>query len=293
MIKYTSSKRLGHSEVEGILNGEVVILPKLDGANGQIYLNDEGVMECASRETVLNEKETNRGFWNHVFKSYMTDNYIEYFKKFPHHILYGEWMVKHTFRDYKGDIWEEFYVFDVLNVSTNNYIPYSEYIGEIINYKLCWIPCLAKMINPSEDDVKVYLLRNKFKTVNDAVGEGIVIKNYKFVNEWGRYMIAKVVLETYKEIVVYKKDYSRSSVETKIANRYVTEGRLDKIKQKMMDEKEWENKRITEYLGRVYFEIINDEIWSILKKYKSPVINFRKLNNAIVLKIKEIDTEVF
>lgn len=62
-----------------------------------------------------------------------------------------------------------------------------------------------------------------------------------------------------------------------------------------MTEKEtgWRNQYIPEYLGRVWFEIIQDEIWNILKKHKNPRIDFRALYKFVINRIKEIDKETF
>ena len=83
--------------------------------------------------------------------------------------------------------------------------------------------------------------------------------------------------------------------ELKIAREYITKGRLDKVKAKILTEKEtgWNSKYIGEYLGRVFNEIILEEMWNILKQYKNPKIDFKSFNQFDIQVIKEIDRETF
>jgi hypothetical protein len=291
-------ERLGNDEVEGILVGNVYVQPKLDGANGQIYFDQEsGGIFCASRRKMVDENNTNQGFYNYVVEH--AGMYMDYFKKHPHHILYGEWLVPHTLKTYRKDAWRKFYVFDVFNNYSGMFIPYDKYVEELKEFEIPFVPVIAEFYNPPEKNVESYLEHNKF-LIEDGkgLGEGIVIKNYDFINKYGRPTWAKIVRNEFKEehnITMGHPEMSFEPVEIKIANEFVTEGRLSKIKEKIMTEKDtgWQSKYIPEYLGRVWFEIIQDEMWNILKKHKNPRINFRDLNRCVILKIKELDKETF
>jgi len=50
---------------------------------------------------------------------------------------------------------------------------------------------------------------------------------------------------------------------------------------------------IPQLLGRVWYDFITEEIWAILKKYKNPTIDFRRLNRYVIAKIKELKQELF
>lgn len=40
-------------------------------------------------------------------------------------------------------------------------------------------------------------------------------------------------------------------------------------------------------------DLVNEEIWNIVKKMKNPTINFKTLNHLTVLKTKELKSELF
>jgi len=299
MIKYPHIERLGTDEVDGILNGTIYIMPKIDGTNGQIYLNEYGALNCASRNKVLTYGNTNQGFFNHVFESDMLEKYTTYLTYHPHHVLYGEWLVPHTLKTYRKDAWRRFYIFDIFDNYSGMFIEYNKYMDNLREFGLAFIPIIGKVYNSNEDNIQQYLDRNTF-LIEDGkgIGEGIVIKNYSFVNRYGRTTWAKLVRNEFKEQHIIAMGYPEDQLmplELKIAIEFVTKGRLDKIKAKILTEKEtgWSSKYIGEYLGRVWNEIIVDEMWNILKKYKNPKIDFKSFNQFVIQIVKEIDREVF
>ena len=50
---------------------------------------------------------------------------------------------------------------------------------------------------------------------------------------------------------------------------------------------------IPQLLGTVYHVLITEEIWNILKEFKSPKIDFKRLNKRSIERIKELKPEVF
>jgi len=46
-------------------------------------------------------------------------------------------------------------------------------------------------------------------------------------------------------------------------------------------------------LSKVFYELINEESWHIIKKYKNPKIDFKTLNNLAIQKIKSVKKEIF
>lgn len=294
MIKYIEIEKIDSDECSGLLLGNVIVMPKLDGSNGQVYLNDAGEVECASRRQILSENSTNQGFYNYVFENAL-NSFIQYFQKHTDHILYGEWLVPHTLKDYEEWAWRKFYVFDVFDTSTNSFLPYHEYYPYLSEYGINFIPPIASFNNPSIQDIQDLLLTNKFMTKDDKIGEGIVIKNYDFVNKYGRVTWGKIVRKEFQEqMKVEHPQLSKLSTELKIAQEYIVQARLEKVKAKMIVEKGgWNSKMIPEYLGRVWFELISEEMWHILKDYKNPVINFKELSQCVINQIKLVDKETF
>jgi len=75
---------------------------------------------------------------------------------------------------------------------------------------------------------------------------------------------------------------------------YVTKHLVDKVYAKIVNEMDgWSSKYIPRLLGIVFYDLVNEELWNIIKKKKNPTINFKTLNILTVLKIKEIKPELF
>jgi hypothetical protein len=88
--KYIHIEQLKAREVEGILEGECYIFPKLDGTNGVVWY-EAGEIKAGSRNRVLEESNDNAGFLN----TFVKENYRElqaYFNHYPNHVIYGEWL---------------------------------------------------------------------------------------------------------------------------------------------------------------------------------------------------------
>lgn len=294
MQKYMHIERIGNDEIDGLLSGTVYIQPKLDGTNGQIYFHYDGI-KCASKNHILSEISTNQGFWNYVQDNY--NLFLSYFMKYPGHILYGEWLVPHTLKTYRQNAWRKFYIFDIFDSDLETFIPYDDYMPILNEFGILFVPVIGKIYNPTEAKLLYYLEQNTF-LIEDGkgYGEGIVIKNYEFVNKYGRVTWGKLVRNEFKEEFHVTMGYSEENllpIELKIAQEFVTKGRLDKMKARMFAEKPWDNRRIPEYLERTWNEIITDEIWNILKKYKNPKIDFNSFHRFVIMKIKELDKEVF
>jgi ATP-dependent RNA circularization protein (DNA/RNA ligase family) len=295
MIKYQHIERVGNDEVDGILVGKVYVQPKIDGANGQIGLDEAGALYCASRNQVLSEAVTNQGFWNHVWDNAVM--YLAYLHEHPAHILYGEWMVPHSLKTYRATAWRKFYVFDVWDTAAEKYLPYEDYAPALEACGIEVVPVLAVIHNPTEDKLLQYVQANTY-LIEDGkgCGEGIVLKNYAFANRYGRTTWAKIVRNEFKEEnrrAFGSPGVIMVSTESRIAEQYVTAGRLDKIKAKMQEAGPWSSRRIPEYLNRVWHELITEEMWNILKAHKNPTIDFKLLNRHIIARIKELDPETF
>ena len=47
--KYQHVERLGTTETDGILDGDVLVFPKIDGTNCSVWLGDDGDVHCSNR----------------------------------------------------------------------------------------------------------------------------------------------------------------------------------------------------------------------------------------------------
>lgn len=295
MRKYQHVERIGNDEIDGLLIGKVYIQPKIDGANGQVGLDETGELYCASRNQVLTEEVTNQGFWNYVQENAAL--YLAYLNQFPAHILYGEWLVPHSLKTYRDSAWRKFYVFDVWDKESERYMHYDGYAPILEHCGIETIPVLAVVQNPTEEKLLQFVQANTY-LIDDGkgCGEGIVLKNYDFANRYGRMTWGKLVRNEFKEEnrnVFGYPEIAIASVESRIAEQFVTSGRLEKVKAKMQEDAPWSSRRIPEYLNRVWHELITEEMWNILKAHKNPTIDFKMLNRMVIAQIKYLDPATF
>lgn len=303
--KYMHIERLNHQEVDGILDGRCHIFPKIDGTNAQVYWKDYDCLGAGSRNRELSLENDNAGFQEWVNQQ---DNLTEFFFKNQYLILYGEWLVPHSLKTYRKDAWRRFYVFDVLDTRTGLMLPYEQASALCEDFKLDYIPPIAIIKDPTEEDLYQTLEKCGMFLVEDGQGkgEGIVIKNYDFVNKYGRQTWAKIITNEFKE--KHHKEMGAPEIngteliEETIIRDFMTEEFIKKEQAKIIlnhnneyvndgigaDTGGWQNKWIPELLGRVWYEFIREEMTTILKEYKNPKINFRLLNTLCIKKTKEV-----
>jgi hypothetical protein len=178
--KYMHLERFGNDEVEGIDAGIVYAFPKLDGTNGQLWQGPSGL--CAgSRNRVLSLGSDNAGFLAHALAD---KRYTDFFGAFPDLRLIGEWLVPHSLKTYRDDAWRKFYIFDV-QTKDGDYIRYEIYKEMLDQFDLDYLAPLAILKNPSYEQIQKTLEKNVFLLKDgEGIGEGIVLKNYSFVNRF-------------------------------------------------------------------------------------------------------------
>lgn len=295
---YMHIEKLGTTDTEGILNGTCYLTYKIDGTNACVFLGDDGNVKCGSRKRELTTEgdKDNAGFAAEIlFNTYNVDHYAfelrEYLLKYPRHVIYGEWLVPVTIKRYEKDAWRKLYLFDVYDTETEKYLPY-EWLVEHFK-KTAIIPLIAKLENPTIEEIEKLLDETGKFLITDGIGEGIVIKNYDFVNRYGRVCWAKMLTEDFKK----QKDKTRSTnSEAKVENavehavsQLLTVEHIQKEHAKLIEAKgAWSSKYIFELLNRVWDEFIRDNFEIILKKFKLPTINFRVLRQMSDAKVKEV-----
>lgn len=297
--KYMHIERLGTDEVEDIEFGECYVFYKIDGTNGSVWLDDEGNIKAGSRTRELTLEKDNAGFYAYVLEN---EKIKAYLKEHPNHRLYGEWLVPHSLKTYRKDAWRKFYIFDV-SLETEGHdelLPYEVYKAMLDKFELDYIPPLAILKNASDDSFIKLLEKTGQFLVEDGKGngEGIVIKNYSFINKYGRQTWAKIVANEFKE--VHAKTMGASIVtstqlvEEKIVDKFCTETFIDKEYCKIVNEMQgWKSQYIPMLLSRVYSEFIKEESWNFVKYFKNPKINYKTLQALVTQKIKETKEEIF
>lgn len=297
--KYQHLERFGNDEVEGIELGKLYIFPKLDGTNAQVWLDDEGDIKAGSRNRELTLEKDNAGFYKFVLEN---ENIKRYLEKHPTHRLYGEFLVPHSLKTYREDAWRRFYIFDVCldkEDGSVEYIPYDIYKPLVEEFGLDYIPPIVTMTNGSYEYFIRTLDNNTFMIQDGkGVGEGIVIKNYDYYNKYKRQIWAKIVTNEFKEI--HKREMGVNNIKTEkvieqeIVDNYCTEAFIEKEYSKILNETgEWDNRKIPMLLGRVFSELVKEETWNIIKKYKNPTINYKTLNALVINKIKTVKSDIF
>lgn len=292
LIKYPKIHRLGSDENDGILIGHCFIQEKIDGANTSIWL-ENGEIKCGSRNN-----ELTGGFNGFVDYAKGHAGIAELLKDHPNFRLYGEWLVRHTLA-YKETAYKKFYLFDILVDG--------EYEGERVKGRWLTIdevsmladrygidaPKLFDVVeNPSIDHLNSFV----GKTELGDKGEGIVIKNFDFVNKFGACEYAKIVTESFKEenAVTFGGNNKHSDTywEMYVCNKYMTLGRVQKVVDKIqptVDEK-LGMKHIPRILGTCYHDLITEEIWEIAKKV--PRIDFKVLQRVCYKKARQVYVDI-
>lgn len=294
--RYPSLKRFGTAEVANIDLGRVYIFPKLDGTNASVWMKD-GEVQAGSRNRHLDESSDgdNAGFCKWARQQ---TNIKQFLNDHPHLRLFGEWLVSHSLRTYREDAWNKFYVFDVVNMSTGKFLHYDEYKPLMDEYEIDYIPCLWQSSSVTIDILLGLLKKNTYLIKDgEGFGEGVVVKNYGFVNKYDRVTWAKLVSNEFKE--ANNKAFGHHnvdveiSVEEKIIEEYFTPAFIEKEYSKMVLNEPWSTKRIPELLGKLWHEFMTEEPVNFVKKFRNPRINFKVLHSLAVCKIKSVKSDLF
>lgn len=285
--KYQHLERLYKKEVNGIDQGTCYIFSKLDGTNSQIWM-ENGEIKAGSRNNILRLDKDNYGFYQYVLSN--KDLYLPFFTILPNATLYGEFLKKHNISTYRNDAWDKFYVFDVM--LNDRYIEYDTYQLTLEKLGIPYIPLIAKVVD-YKGDFSEFLPQADF-LLESGHGEGIVIKNYDFVNKYGETKWAKLINENFsleKGKPRPVRNEADNTLEQKIVDEYVTEHFVRKEYAKLVNE--GVEKGIQGQLLRVVNQtLIDEEGQEIISQYGIDV-NFKVINRLTTLRVKEIIPELF
>lgn len=306
--EYQHIVKLDDPEVEGLLVGKCYIFPKIDGTNASIWLAQEGcdgIISAGSRRRHLAlGKSDNAGFLGNV----LTDSrYNKFFTEFSKLRLYGEWLVPHTLKTYRDDAWRKFYVFDVTvydkDMDDERYLPYEEYSKFLKHYDIDFIPPLRIITDPTHEDltratdINTYLIKE-----DSGVGEGVVIKNYEFINKYGRIKWGKIVRNDFKD-ELHKEmgapERTNHLMEKELVDKFLDKSVVDKIYANILIENNTEtfnSKFIPRLLEQSWHDFVTEEIWKMVKhiqKEKLRGLDFKNLKQHSLNKVKEFYPHLF
>lgn len=293
--KYMHLERLGTNEVDGIDVGTCYVFPKLDGTNASIWVDEDGKLQAGSRNRQLSVGSDNAGFYNWVLEN--EDWFMGFFEDHPHVTLYGEWLVPHSLKTYRDDAWRRFYIFDVFNRNNGVYMEYDRYKLALDDHGFDYLAPLAIVRNGDDETFEKCLEKNThYIKEGCGTGEGVVIKNYSWENQYGRVVWAKLVTNAFKEVhhkEMGAPEVGQQTLEEKIAEEFVTQHLVDKVHAKITLENGWSSKMIGKLLGVVWHDLVTEELWEITKRYKNPKIDFKRLQRYTTQRIKELKPELF
>jgi hypothetical protein len=309
--KYMHVERYGNDEVKGIEDGEVYVFPKLDGSNVSMRFYYRKIRASSRNRDMGTGKDDHLGFNGWLSEEKNMGVFRPFFIDHPKLILYGEWLVPHTLRDYRDDAWRNFYVFDVYDSEKKQYMHYADYSELLEGYEINYIPPLSIVVDGNYEKYCELLSVNDYLMQNGAIGEGVVLKNYRFLNRYGHFVYAKIVRSEFRD--TFRKKWAAPKIkmfptEKKIVDKYLTiplvEKEFGKLKngEYIVEKKNdtccggrggWTSKMIPQLFGRITHTFITEEMWNILKKEKNPIIDFKRLNRLIIQKIKELKPELF
>jgi hypothetical protein len=133
-------------------------------------------------------------------------------------------------------------------------------------------------------------------------GEGIVIKNYNFVNRYGRIQWGKLVLNEFKD-KMNKGSGPRKIQETKsaaenIVEKYVTKSLVDKELAKIRwdyspGDEPLPKKKLIPMLFNFVWDDLMGEMKNIAKEFNRPILDFKQLHYHMCNKIRETQPDIF
>jgi len=320
---YQHIEKLGHREVQGILEGVVTIYPKLDGTNASVWWPEDGGVAAGSRRREITVGNDNHGFCHWVQRN---EGLYRFMLEQPHLRLYGEWLVPHSLKSYREDAWRRFWVYDVWDERAKKLYPAEDYRQKFEEHGIDYIMPIARIRHPDEGQL-IYNM-NKINTflMQDGAGpgEGIVLKRYDdWTNAEGNQVWAKMVRNEFKERnkKVFFDDENVTAgkrvVEADIVDEFCTEALVKKELAKIIHElandepllEDHSSEKLIEHyrtvmmtnrrtviprlLQTVFYTLIKEEGWEFVKKFKNPTIDFKKLNRLVASKVKASAPELF
>ena len=250
MKKYLDIERCKQKYAETFNVGEdIVVQEKIDGSNASIRYDEEsGTLKAFSRRLELNADNTLNGFWDYVqtlnlntFKEILGSRYI----------VFGEWMgAKHAIK-YPENVYGKFWMFDVWDTQTEQYLPYEEtrsFYDKLIacgneENKFNFVPVFY--IGKFESWEKTSELVGRTEVGAEPTGEGIVIKRQNCLDSKSSRLpfYVKIVSEQFSEVHKSKKQkaidpeaIAKKEANLALAATIVTPQRVQKMIYKFIED---------------------------------------------------------
>lgn len=303
---YTHLEKLDKDVVKDILKCEhLIVQVKLDGSNACVWDAGDGTIACGSRKRNLSATSDNGGFYNYINTS--TDPEVGFLRNFckdhPDYIVYGEFLgvpgqkLLGTIKDY---VESGFFIFDVFDTSTGEYLPYATWSKFFENNYHRVVPLIADLDHihcgvTIETLIDAYADKTNFNMPDGMRGEGLVIKaepSYRDV--YGNIQIGKIVLDEFharKKQKVKAPAMTADECINAFVENYCTAAFMAKEQNKVMlalGMDEWENKGkcIGMTIQGCLNELMQEEFWDYFKKHLV-VLDLAALKHAIEIKVRK------
>jgi len=281
VTKYQHVERLGSSAVVGLLDKPpIVIQEKIDGANLTVAYTENGIAIFSRQRLLSLDGKPDTGFRGAVEYVLGHEGIKKFLFKNPQYILRGEWLVHHTIV-YPDSAWNKFYVFDVQDVTDGSYVPVWGY-GPILNsYDIEMVPLVNVYVDAVPDNAELFKMADRNSALGDPSNpmkaEGIVIKNYDFLNKYGRTQWAKIVPQNIDEVRKAAMGATKKDLpEIKFVAKHVTQDLINKTIAKIRNDADrgLEPRDIPRVLNTVWHDAFIEELWTFVKKDKTRVFDF-------------------
>lgn len=303
---YTHLEKLDKDVVKDILHcNHIIVQVKLDGSNACVWDAGDGTVACGSRKRNLSATSDNGGFYNYINTS--TDPEVGFLRNFckdhPDYIVYGEFLgvpgqkLLGTIKDY---VESGFFIFDVFDASTGEYLPYATWSKFFENNYHRVVPLIADLDHihcgvTIETLIDAYADKTNFNMPDGMRGEGLVIKaepSYRDV--YGNIQIGKIVLDEFharKKQKVKAPAMTADECINAFVENYCTAAFMAKEQNKVMlalGMDEWENKGkcIGMTIQGCLNELMQEEFWDYFKKHLV-VLDLAALKYAIEVKVRK------
>lgn len=200
--KYIDIERCKEAYANKFIVGEpIVIQEKIDGSNAAIaYDVNSDVLVAFSRRQTLTEENTLNDFYNWV-QSLPVDKVKEVIG--DRYIIFGEWMTKHSIK-YPDDVMKNFYMFDVWDKKTEQYLPFEDTRSIFNRLSECGVERFVPIFYTGAFVSWEHTLSFVGKTEMGAepCGEGIVIKRQSKLDSKSSRdpFYVKIVSEKFSEV---------------------------------------------------------------------------------------------
>jgi hypothetical protein len=265
--KYTDIVRYGKSQTNGVIKeGDYIsITEKIDGANASFCVDNENELgvSCYSRNTPLSEENTLRGFYG-----FIKDKIVPVKDKLnPNYRYFGEWLVSHKVQ-YKPEAYNKFYLFSIWDEENRMYL-----LDDIVKYEaqkleLETVAYFYEGEYISFEHLMSFVGKSDI-TLDPNTGEGVVVKNVNYIDNFGNQVFVKLVSEKFAEVQKQKlpKNPNVNLQEIQLVKSVLTKVRIDKLIHKLVDEGLLEETYGIEDMGtilrqlgtKVYDDIMKEE----------------------------------